>query len=104
MTEMTMRNNHQEHQLEGKSFIGIDAGSETLKLVEILQKDGRWHINRREIVDHGKKPGPVLLNALRRFQWKSVVGAAATGLFSPQIRLRRIPTKPTAPWRAARAV
>jgi predicted CoA-substrate-specific enzyme activase len=93
MTEMTMRNNHQEHQLEGKSFIGIDAGSETLKLVEILQKDGRWHINRREIVDHGKKPGPVLLNALRRFQWKSVVGAAATGLFSPQIRLRRIPTK-----------
>jgi predicted CoA-substrate-specific enzyme activase len=93
MMKMTRSNNHRERALEGKIFIGIDAGAETLKLVEVIRSEGSWRINRRDIIDHGKKPGSALLNALSRVHWQSIAGAAVTGLFSPQIALRRIPTK-----------
>jgi predicted CoA-substrate-specific enzyme activase len=93
MMKGTMPDNHRECELEGKAFIGIDAGAETLKLVEVVRSEGLWRINRREIKDHGKKPGSVLLDSLSRIHWQSVAGAAVTGLFSPQIRLRGIPTK-----------
>jgi predicted CoA-substrate-specific enzyme activase len=88
-----MRSNQQERMSEGNRFIGIDAGAETLKLVEVFHTEGQWRINRREVIEHGKKPGPALLDVLRRIDWQSAAGAAVTGRFSPQIHLRRIPAK-----------
>jgi predicted CoA-substrate-specific enzyme activase len=82
-----------EDVAEESRFIGIDAGAETLKLVEILRNKGNWCIARREVIEHSKKPVAVLLDALRRSDWQSAAGAAVTGRFSPQIHLQRIPTK-----------
>ena len=74
-------------------FIGIDAGAETLKLVELLRDEDGLRIGRREILEHGQQPGPVLLDALRRWDWQEADGAAASGRFAGQVRLPRIPTK-----------
>ncbi len=78
---------------EGNRFIGIDIGAETLKLVEVSPDGNGWRIGRRELIEHGKKPASVLLNALHRYNWQTVAGATVTGRFSPQMRLPRIPTK-----------
>jgi predicted CoA-substrate-specific enzyme activase len=74
-------------------FIGIDVGAETIKLLELLQEHDGLKVARREIIGHGKKPGPVLVEALRRWDWERVDGAAVTGRFAGQFRLSRIPTK-----------
>jgi activator of 2-hydroxyglutaryl-CoA dehydratase/predicted nucleotide-binding protein (sugar kinase/HSP70/actin superfamily) len=77
----------------GTRFIGIDAGAEALKLTEVLHGEDGWRVGRREIIEHGKKPASVLLEALHRFGWETAAGAAVTGRFSPQINLTRIPSK-----------
>ncbi len=78
---------------EPQRFIGIDAGAETLKLIELVREAGHVRIARRETIEHGKQPGPVLLEALRRWNWDTVTAAAATGRFSAQLNLPRIPVK-----------
>jgi activator of 2-hydroxyglutaryl-CoA dehydratase/predicted nucleotide-binding protein (sugar kinase/HSP70/actin superfamily) len=74
-------------------FVGIDAGAETVKLVELVRDRNNLRIERSEILEHGKNPGPVLREALRRWDWANVDGAAVSGRFSSQINLSRIPTK-----------
>lgn len=74
-------------------YLGIDAGVETLKVVELLRDEGGLHIGRRGILEHGKKPGTVLWVALRRWNWEQVNGAAVTGRFASQFNLSPIPTK-----------
>ncbi len=74
-------------------FIGIDAGAESIKLVELLRDEAGLRIGRREILEHGSRPGPVLLAALRRWQWSDADGAATSGRFAAQIRLPPVPTK-----------
>lgn len=74
-------------------YLGIDAGAETLKLVELLHDGDGIHLGRREIVEHGKKPGAELQETLRHWNWGQVKGAAVTGRFASQINLPAIPTK-----------
>lgn len=76
-----------------RCYLGIDAGAETLKVVELLRDEGGLHIGRRRILEHGKKPGTVLQEALRQWNWEQVNGAAVTGRFAGQINLPPIPTK-----------
>jgi activator of 2-hydroxyglutaryl-CoA dehydratase/predicted nucleotide-binding protein (sugar kinase/HSP70/actin superfamily) len=73
--------------------IGIDIGAETVKLVELLHGSSGTRIGRREMLEHGKRPGPVLLEALRRWEWHSADAAAVTGRFASQIDLPRVPSK-----------
>jgi activator of 2-hydroxyglutaryl-CoA dehydratase/predicted nucleotide-binding protein (sugar kinase/HSP70/actin superfamily) len=77
----------------GSRFIGIDAGAEALKLVEVFCGEDGWRVGRREVIEHGKKPASALQEVLHRFDWQTAAGAAVTGRFSPQINLPRIPTK-----------
>ena len=74
-------------------FVGIDVGAETIKLVELQRDEDGLRLGRFEIVEHGKNPGPVLRETLRRWDWPGVEGAAVSGRFSSQINLPRIPTK-----------
>ena len=74
-------------------FLGIDAGAETLKLIELLRDGDGLRIGRRDILEHGKQPAAVLLDALRRWDWASANGAAASGRFALRINLPRIPVK-----------
>ena len=74
-------------------FVGIDVGAETVKLLELLRDENGSYIGRREIFEHGKKPGAALIDALRRWDWNSVKGASVSGCLAGQIRLPRIPTK-----------
>ena len=74
-------------------FIGIDAGAETIKLVELLRDENGVRFGRREIIEHGKKPGPALLEALRRWDWGCAAGAAISGRFASQVRLPGLPAK-----------
>ena len=84
---------HRAPTTSGSRFIGIDVGAETLKLVELLRGDSGWHIGRRELLEHGKKPAPALMDALSRFDWQTASNAAVTGRFSSQIHLPKIPSK-----------
>jgi len=74
-------------------FLGIDAGAETLKLVELFNEPAGLRVGRRCVREHGKKPGPVLLEMLREWHWASATGAAVTGRFATQINLPCVPAK-----------
>ncbi|HWQ92685.1 MAG TPA: BadF/BadG/BcrA/BcrD ATPase family protein, partial [Clostridia bacterium] len=74
-------------------YVGIDVGAETIKIVELLCQEGTLTVGRLEVIEHGKKPGPVLLEALRGWDWSGVNGAAVSGRFSSRVNLPRIPTK-----------
>ena len=78
---------------DGARFVGVDAGAETIKLIELQRGGTELRVTRREIVEHGKKPGPALVETLRRWNWGSVTGAAASGRFASQINLPPVPLK-----------
>jgi activator of 2-hydroxyglutaryl-CoA dehydratase len=73
--------------------VGIDAGAETLKVVELLRDEAGLHLGSREHFEHAKKPGAVLQEMLRRWNWREVNGACVTGRFAGQINLSPIPAK-----------
>ncbi|HEY5912505.1 MAG TPA: BadF/BadG/BcrA/BcrD ATPase family protein [Verrucomicrobiae bacterium] len=77
----------------GDRFLGIDAGAETIKVLELRRDGESLRVTRRQIIEHGKVPGQVLLETLRQWPWASVAGAAISGRFASQVRLPRIPTK-----------
>jgi hypothetical protein len=79
MIETTILNIHPESTTEGSRFIGIDAGAETLKLVELLRSKSGWRVGRCEVIEHGKKPASALLNALSRIDWQTASKGAVTG-------------------------
>ena len=74
-------------------FLGIDLGTETLKIVELIRTDRGFQISRRQLIEHGKNPLPLLAEALRQWDWAGVQGAAATGRLSRQLNLPQIPAK-----------
>lgn len=76
-----------------RRYLGLDVGAETIKLVELIQEDGALRLGRRELVDHGKSPGPALAAVLARWDWAGVDGAVVTGRFSRQVNLPQAPTK-----------
>lgn len=78
---------------DGARYIGIDAGAETLKLVELVREGGTLRSGRRDIIEHRKTPGTILLDALRGWDWPTVSGACVTGRFASQCALGRLPTK-----------
>ncbi len=74
-------------------FIGIDLGAETVKLLELLRDEDGLRVGRRLILEHQKKPGPVLREALEQWDWARAAGAAVSGRFADRLNLPRIPTK-----------
>jgi predicted CoA-substrate-specific enzyme activase len=84
----------EEERSQGAArFIGIDAGADTIKLLELIRDGAGFQISRRRTLEHGKTPGVVLLKALREWQWDGASAAAVTGRFASQVRLPRIPSK-----------
>jgi predicted CoA-substrate-specific enzyme activase len=73
--------------------IGIDAGAESIKLVEVRLQGDTWQIGRCEIFEHGKNPGAALRAALARWDWEQADGAAISGRFAGQFNLPHIPVK-----------
>ena len=72
-------------------FIGIDVGAETLKVVELVRRDGALIRQRTRLLEHGKKPGPAAVELLRDWDWHSVCGAAVTGRLARLLNLPHIP-------------
>jgi predicted CoA-substrate-specific enzyme activase len=78
---------------DGARFIGVDAGAESIKLIELRRSEDGLRVSRREILPHGKRPGPVLVEALRRWDGDTADGAAVSGRFAGQLKLPRVPTQ-----------
>jgi predicted CoA-substrate-specific enzyme activase len=74
-------------------FLGIDVGAETIKVLELIREDGALRVGRRALAEHGKRPGPVLLELLRDWDWDSVDGAAVCGRLGRLVNLPRVPLK-----------
>jgi len=74
-------------------FVGIDVGAETIKVAEVLREGDRWALGRRELLEHGKQPGPRLVELLRGWDWPGVRRAAVSGRLSQQVRLPRVPAQ-----------
>ena len=74
-------------------FLGIDVGAETIKIVELVRDtDGAaLRQTRRRIVEHCKKPEPVLRELLEEWDWATIGGVAVCGRFSRQINLPHVP-------------
>jgi activator of 2-hydroxyglutaryl-CoA dehydratase len=69
----------------------VDAGTDTLKLVELAQVDGRWQLQRRCRLEHGKEPQPLLDRLYREWGAATLAGAASTGRLGRQFSLARVP-------------
>ena len=67
-------------------FIGIDIGAETIKVVELVRDGQRLRWVGREIAEHHKNPGPLVLALLRRLDWNTVRAAAVSGRAAPETR------------------
>ena len=74
-------------------YIGIDAGAETIKVVELTREGGELRWTGRKITEHHKEPGAAILRLLSRLGWDAVRGAAVSGRLSRQVDLLRVPTK-----------
>jgi predicted CoA-substrate-specific enzyme activase len=81
------------HPVPPDRFIGIDLGSETLKVVELVRDAGGLRWTRRAAVEHHKEPGRRLLELLAGWDWEGVSGAAASGRNGRQLHLPRVPAK-----------
>ena len=75
--------------------LGLDLGAESIKLVELSLIAGDWRWTRRLHLEHGKQPGPRLVEALAEFDWPTLTSAAVSGRLSRLVRLPRVPTKQT---------
>ena len=73
--------------------LGLDLGAESIKLVELSLIAGEWRWTRRLHLEHGKQPGPRLVEALAEFDWPTLTSAAVSGRLSRLVRLPRVPTK-----------
>jgi predicted CoA-substrate-specific enzyme activase len=76
-----------------KRTIGIDVGTETIKVVEVIERGGARVWTRRVIASHDKEPGRALREALADAGWDDVSGACVTGRLGRLVDLPRIPTK-----------
>jgi activator of 2-hydroxyglutaryl-CoA dehydratase len=74
-------------------YIGIDIGSETIKVVEIEARGDRLLLSRSACVEHRKEPEPYLSRILNQWDFDTIQGAAVTGRLSRSINLPRVPTK-----------
>jgi predicted CoA-substrate-specific enzyme activase len=73
--------------------LGIDAGAESLKVVEIVRDGEGFRWTRRARVEHAKDLGPPLLRLLRTWGWEGLHAAAATGRLGRQLALDRMPAR-----------
>ena len=78
---------------DGARFVGINIGAETIKLVELQRTGGKLRWTRRELIEHHKEPDLCLHEALARWSWSGVAGAAVSGRLARQVRLPQVPAK-----------
>ncbi len=76
-----------------KRYLGIDAGAETLKVVELLDDNGNIEIGRKYRVAHQKDPMSALRNILSEFNFGEVDAMAACGRLARMFKLLQVPDK-----------
>ncbi len=76
-----------------KRFVGIDVGTETIKVVELEVSGSSRVWSRRALVEHQKEPGRALVDLLTDWDWDGVTAATVTGRSSRGLELPRVPTK-----------
>ena len=74
-------------------YIGIDAGAETIKVVELVRAGTALRWTRRSLLEHSKNPGPLLVPLLSGWGWSSAESAAVCGRLGRQVALLRVPVK-----------
>ncbi|HSQ62349.1 MAG TPA: hypothetical protein VLM85_04020, partial [Polyangiaceae bacterium] len=62
-----------------KRTIGIDVGTETIKLVQVTERNGVRAWTHRTLAQHDKEPGRALLAEIAELGWDDVSGACVTG-------------------------
>ena len=74
-------------------YLGIDIGTESIKLVELVKNHDGFEIRRRRRLDHGKSPAAKISAALDELDWKSLDGAVACGYYARLLNLPSIPSR-----------
>lgn len=78
-------------ETSAQRFLGVDAGAETLKLVELAHIGGSWQVLRRTRLEHQKDPQSLLVRLYREWVGQGFAGAALTGRLGRQFGLSRVP-------------
>jgi hypothetical protein len=79
--------------MKPRRLVGIDAGAETIKAVELNCESGSVHLQRRLTCEHRKNPGSSLRQMLEGWDWGSVAAAAVCGRFAERVDLPHISQK-----------
>ncbi|HEV2722476.1 MAG TPA: BadF/BadG/BcrA/BcrD ATPase family protein, partial [Thermoanaerobaculia bacterium] len=74
-------------------MVGIDIGSETIKVVELVAAGDEFKCTRRAVHEHAKQPAAAVTEILRTWEWDGVSLAAVTGRFGRVTTLAQIPTR-----------
>ncbi|MFW6368996.1 MAG: BadF/BadG/BcrA/BcrD ATPase family protein, partial [Myxococcota bacterium] len=75
-----------------QTYLGIDVGAETLRIVELSREGKRPRWTARRELDHGKDPSR-RLNELLGCRWKERPHIAVTGRLSRELGLPRVPAR-----------
>lgn len=76
-----------------KHFLGIDIGTETVKLAELCLINGKFRIQRLQNVMHHKDPKSVIMDLFTGLDWRGLDGAAVCGCYSRLLDLPKVPAK-----------
>ena len=76
-----------------RRFLGLDVGSETIKVVELSPGPGGLEWRRRQRVEHHKDPARALETLLEDWAWSEATAAAVTGTYQGLVRWPAVPVK-----------
>ena len=73
--------------------IGVDAGTDSVKVVELVREAEGWRLGRRQRCVHGNDPAGVLRELLATWDWETIHRAAVTGAGQGLVNLPAVPVK-----------
>ena len=76
-----------------KRYVGIDAGAETLKVVELREENGKLSLHEKKRIAHHKDPKAALRDILASMDFQTIDAIGACGRLGRMFRVMQIPDK-----------
>ncbi len=76
-----------------KRYVGIDVGAETLKVVELIENNGKFSVGKKVRIAHQKDPMTALRNTLNDFEFNSIDAMASCGRLARMFKVLQVPDK-----------
>ena len=76
-----------------KRYVGIDAGAETLKVVELREENGKLSLHEKKRIAHHTDPKAALRDILASMDFQTIDAIGACGSLGRMFSVMQIPHK-----------